>query len=164
MSNHQSKLNLITEQIVRGNPNLIPDKYNAIFSLKTVTGVCFITKNSPHFISGKLSLRGRDNGSYPYRFKEMIAELFGECPSEEEEIEVCSGTVKGASNLITVDINPDKRADYTHDAQQLPQAWENRFIRWNCDPPYSEKAAERNVQFVRIALNFKIAHRRCESN
>ena len=26
------------------------------------------------------------------------------------------------------------------DAQALPKGWANRFARWNCDPPYSEKA------------------------
>lgn len=139
--------NLITDQVIRGNPNpdskfIFDDKYSAIIPLKSVTGVCFITKNSPQFISGHFRLRGRDNGSYPYHFKEAIIELFGGISPGEEEIEVCSGTVQSNPNLITVDINPEKGATYTMDAQALPKEWAGRFARWHCDPPYSEKAAK----------------------
>jgi hypothetical protein len=133
--------NLIVDQIIRGNPDLITDKYKVI-ALKNATGVCYVTNGSPQFISGHLRLKGRNNGSYPYQFKELIVELFGECAANETELEVCSGTVQGTANLITVDINPDKGAKYTFDAQELPDSWTNKFARWHCDPPYSVKAAQ----------------------
>ena len=55
-------------------------------------------------------MRGRDGGRYPYNYLEMIDHIFG---SEENTIEVCSGSIKGrnASSSpyapYTVDINPD---------------------------------------------------------
>jgi hypothetical protein len=137
--------NLIADQIIRGNPDLTTDKYSVI-ALKNATGVCYITNGSPQFISGHLRLKGRNNGSYPYNFKEVISELFGSIPANEEEIEVCSGTINKFNSpcgLTTVDINPEKEPHYIMDAQSLHKNWTSKFARWNCDPPYSLKAAQR---------------------
>lgn len=144
--------NLIADQISRGNPDLITDKYN-VMTLQNATGVCYITNGSPQFISGHLRLRGRNNGSYPYNFKEVITELFGPISSGEEEIEVCSGTINKFNSpcgLTTVDINPEKEAHYTMDAQTLPKGWANRFARWHCDPPYSQRAAEKMYNLTEL--------------
>ena len=121
------------------------DKYGSVIALRSATGIVYVTYNSPQFISGHLRLRGRNNGSYPYNFKESIIELFGSVPSGEEEIEVCSGTINKFNSpcgLTTVDINPEKEAHYTMDAQALPKDRDSRFTRWHCDPPYSQKAAK----------------------
>jgi hypothetical protein len=107
------------------------------------TGILHITDNSPFFVTGKVSMRGRDGGRYPCKYEEMIDHLFG---IENNRIEVCSGTIKGrtwssgaalsslkvkdsllsvlnlssSSSLpFTVDINPDKKPDYVADAQSL---------------------------------------------
>jgi hypothetical protein len=146
----QKQISLLIDQIIKPSPIFSDDKYSSIIALKSVTGVCYITNNSPQFISGHLRLRGKNNGSYPYGHKEFITELFGGISSHEQEIEVCSGTVEKRPNLITVDITPDKQADYTMDAQELPQEWGNRFARWSADPPYSEKAAEKMYNLTEL--------------
>jgi hypothetical protein len=51
-------------------------------------GVLYVTQNNPEFISGHVRMRGRNNGSYPYKYLEMINALFGK---EDNTIEVCSG-------------------------------------------------------------------------
>src|SRR5712691_7059673 len=81
--------------------NLIRCKYEIItgeenkkyFTIPTTpaTGILYITHNNPEFISGQIRVRGRDNGSYPYNYLEMIDAIFG---NEENTIEVCSGTIR----------------------------------------------------------------------
>ena len=106
-------------------------------------GYCSLRIASQFFITGKLSMRGRDGGRYPYQYEEMINHLFG---TEKNRIEVCSGSIKGrtldtgcilsslnvkdtlssvlnlsssSSSPFTVDINPDLNPDYVADAQRL---------------------------------------------
>jgi hypothetical protein len=133
--------NLVDYGIVKKEPALITDRYS-IFALDSAVGVCYITPSSPHYISGHLRLLANNNGRYPYKFKTMIEELFGSSPSSSEELEVCSGEIVAKPNLVTVDINPAKKPSYVLDGQDLPDEWNNRFGRWNCDPPYSEHAAK----------------------
>ncbi|MPZ07286.1 MAG: hypothetical protein GEU26_12870 [Nitrososphaeraceae archaeon] len=140
-------MDLIANQIIKKNPDLATDKYN-IFILNNATGVCYITNSSPQYISGHLRLRGKNNGEYPYGFKEGLLELFGRCTTSHGAIEVCSGEIMEDLNLITVDINPSKNPTHVLDAQILPDKWSNRFDRWHCDPPYSEKAAKEMYQTV----------------
>ena len=70
-------------------------------------------------IKGK---KGKNGGSYPYHYREMIDDIFGK---DENTIEVCSGSVKGRNASpspnapFTVDINPDLNPDYVADAQVL---------------------------------------------
>src|SRR5437868_15390558 len=94
------------------------------------TGILYITENSPGFISGHLRMRGKKGGKYPYKYLEMIDNVFGK---EENTIEVCSGSVKGRggatmsggsaslSSCFTVDINPDTNPDLIADGQKLEQ-------------------------------------------
>ena len=125
------------------------------------TGILHITDNSPFFITGKASMRGRDGGRYPYKYEEMINHLFGPV---KNGIEVCCGSIKGrtwassaalsslkvkdsllsllnlsSSSLspFTVDINPDKNPDYVADAQMLDGIPNGVFNRWMGDPPYN---------------------------
>lgn len=128
--------------IINKRPDKITRKYRGVFLFESVTGVAYITHNSPQFVSGHLRLRGKDNGKYPYRYKDALEELFGSCHQSGEEIEVCSGEVVANSKLITVDINPERNPTYVLDGQSLPVEWKNRFDRWNCDPPYSEHVAK----------------------
>jgi hypothetical protein len=48
-------------------------------------------------------VRGRENGSYPYNYLEMIDRLFG---NQDDTIEVCSGMVRKYDNksCFTVDM------------------------------------------------------------
>jgi hypothetical protein len=135
-------LDLIANGIIKKKPNKVNDKYKGIFDLKSITGVVYITQNSPHYISGEMRLRGKDNGQYPYGFKEGLWELFGRCTALQNEIEVCSGDIIKGYNLVTVDVNKSKNPTYVLDAQNLPEKWSDRFDRWNCDPPYSGHAAK----------------------
>ncbi len=132
----------MSDIIIKKKPDTINGKYKGVFLFESVTGVAYITQNSSQFISGHLRLRGKDNGQYPYRYKEAIEELFGSCNQSGEEIEVCSGEVVANSKLVTVDINPERNPTHVLDGQYLPEEWKNRFDRWNCDPPYSEHAAK----------------------
>ena len=134
-------MDLINDQIIKRKPDKVTGKYKGSFLFESITGNAYITQNSPQFVSGHLRLRGKNNGQYPYRFKEAIEELFGNCRQSGEEIEVCSGEVVANSKLVTVDINPERNPTNVLDGQYLPQEWKNRFDRWNCDPPYSEHAA-----------------------
>ena len=36
------------------------------------------------------------------------------------------------------------------DAQALPKGWTNTFTRWHCDPPYSQRAAERMYNLTEL--------------
>ena len=83
---------------------------------------------------------------YPYNYLEMIDYIFG---SEENTIEVCSGSIKGrkpSSSLsapFTVDINPDMKPDYVADAQNLDGILSGIYNRWRGDPPYNDKTARK---------------------
>ena len=97
-----------------------------------VTGILYITEKCPGFISGHLRMRGKNGGKYPYKYSEMIDNIFRK---EENTIEVCSGSVKGRggtmtasreereslfasfSSCFTVDINPDAKPDLVADGQ-----------------------------------------------
>ena len=138
-------MDLINDQIIKRKPDKVTGKYKGSFLFESITGNAYITQNSPQFVSGHLRLRGKNNGQYPYRFKEAIEELFGNCRQSGEEIEVCSGEVVANSKLVTVDINPERNPTNVLDGQYLPQEWKNRFDRWNCDPPYSETCCNRDV-------------------
>lgn len=90
-------------------------------------------------------MRGRENGSYPYNFMEMIDGIFGK---EDNTIEVCSGSVKiyngsydGRTQCFTVDINPKTNPDLVDDGQTLSSIPNNTFDRWRCDPPYNVETA-----------------------
>ena len=63
------------------------DNSYIIIQATPATGILYVTKNSPDFISGHVRLRGRNNGRYPYNYLEMIETIFG---PEENTIEVCS--------------------------------------------------------------------------
>ena len=55
-----------------------------------ITGILYVTDNSPYFLSGHVRLRGKDEGRYPYKYLDMIDSLFG---PEPNTIEVCSRSV-----------------------------------------------------------------------
>ena len=119
-------------------------------------GILYITDNCPGFISGHLRMRGKNGGRYPYRYLEMIDNIFG---AEENTIEVCSGSIGKAGSVITtfrennslviandspftVDINPNMKPDLVADGQELVGIPDRKFSRWRCDPPYNAKTAK----------------------
>lgn len=103
------------------------------------TGVLYVTQNNPEFISGHVRMRGRNNGSYPYKYLEMINALFGK---EDDTIEVCSGRIKKhGDQCFAIDINPSTNPDLVDDAQILSSVSNNTFNRWRCDPPYNAETA-----------------------
>ena len=105
------------------------------------TGVLYVTQNNPEFISGHIRMRGKNNGSYPYKYREMINSLFGE---EDNMIEVCSGSIgKGFRSCFTVDIDPETEPDLVCDGQTLSSIPNGRFSRWQCDPPYNADTAKK---------------------
>ena len=83
---------------------------------KPATGVLYITKRNPSFISGHLRMRGRSNGRYPYGYLEMINEVFG---PEENAIEVCSNSISNSDAKFTVDINPDYQPNLVCNGEKL---------------------------------------------
>jgi hypothetical protein len=82
-------------------------------------------------------MRGKDAGQYPYRYLEMIDNLFGK---DDNTIEVCSGNVKG--NCFKVDINPNVNPDLVGDGQYLYGISNERFTRCRLDPPYNPRTAK----------------------
>jgi hypothetical protein len=117
-------------------------EYIIIFS-NPAKGILYITEHSPGFISGHVRLRGKNNGSYPYRYLNMIDTIFGKEPNT---IEVCSGDMvvnNSNCNTTTVDINPAKNPDIVDDAQVLSSiSSDNIYYRWRCDPPYNLATAK----------------------
>src|SRR4030095_8230525 len=89
------------------------------------------------FLSGHVRLRGRPNGSYPYKYLEMLDRLFGKA---KHTIEVCSGNMVGDNNTTTVDFH-NTGADVICDAQTLKYLATNSFDRWRAAPPYNERTA-----------------------
>ena len=62
-----------------------------VIPISPATGILYITENNHEFISGQIRVRGRDNGSYPFNYLEMIDAVFGK---EDNTIEVCSGMIR----------------------------------------------------------------------
>jgi hypothetical protein len=141
-SGRKGAIDLLLDEVVKKKPTKVSSKYRT-FELDSVTGVIYITQNSPQYLSGEMRLRGKSNGQYPYGFKEGIWELFGKCNRSQNEIEVCSGEITKRPNLVTVDVNRSKNPTYVLDAQHLPREWTDRYDRWNCDPPYSKGTAKK---------------------
>ena len=126
------------------------------------TGILYITKNSPNFLSGHIRLRGRNNGRYPYKYLEMIESLFG---PENNTIEVCSYNSQ-FHKAITVDVNPSNNPNIVDDAQILAKIENNIFNRWRCDPPYNSAAAK-NMYNTELPLTSKLLEagaRVCKNN
>jgi hypothetical protein len=147
--------------------NLIRCKYDTISGYENqryveilaspATGILHITQNSPDFISGHIRVRGRENGSYPYKYLEMIDMIFG---SENKTIEVCSGLIRKYnanrnSEYFTVDINPKNNPDLVEDGQTLSSLPSNNFNRWRCDPPYNAATA-RNMYGTDLPAPLKL--------
>jgi hypothetical protein len=135
----QSNLN-ISDLIKCKHYDLAFDKKYIIILANPATGILYVTKNSPDFISGQVRMRGTKGGKYPYKYLKMIDNIFGE---EENTIEVCSGcsgSVKG--NCFTVDINSDTEPDLVADGQKLDSIPNSKFSRWRCDPPYNARTAK----------------------
>ena len=110
-------------------------------------GVLYITEHSPGFILGHVRLRGKNNGSYPYHYLDMIDTIFGKEPNTICLL-VCSGDMMVVNNrsnckTTTVDINPAKNPDIIDDAQVLSSITsDNIYHRWRCDPPYNLATAK----------------------
>jgi hypothetical protein len=119
-----------------------PDKMYFAIPAEPATGLLYVTQNNPEFISGQVRVRGRNNGSYPYNYLEMIDTIFGK---EHNVIEVCSGMIKKHSNTscLTVDINPETNPDLIDDGQTLSSISKYTFNRWRCDPPYNTETARK---------------------
>jgi hypothetical protein len=136
---------------------------NYIIILATpATGILYITKNSPDFLSGHVRLRGRNNGRYPYKYLEMIEMIFG---PEENTIEVCSHNSQ-FREALTVDINPANKPDVVDDAQFLSKFENNSFNRWRCDPPYNNATAH-NMYNTKLPVTSKLLEagaRVCRAN
>ncbi|MDP9287226.1 MAG: hypothetical protein M3P08_03405 [Thermoproteota archaeon] len=105
-------------------------------------GILYLTQNSPGYISGHVRARGRENGSYPYNYLEMIDTVFGK---EDNTIEVCAGMLKkhGYTNCFTVDVNSNTNPDLVDDGRLLSSLQNAIFNRWRCDPPYNVKTAKK---------------------
>lgn len=73
------------------------DRKYLIILASPAKGVLFITQNSPQYMSGQIRVGGRENGSYPYNYLEMVDTIFGK---EENAIEVGSGKIR---NIIISD-------------------------------------------------------------
>jgi hypothetical protein len=134
--------------LIKCNYHHSEDGKYIIIEATPATGILYVTKQTPYFISGHVRLRGRDDGRYPYNYLEMIDRIFGPGP-EKNTIEVCSRDVKGkkftSDNPFTVDINPDMDPDLVDDAQLLSKIKveeDNIFDRWRCDPPYNKATAK----------------------
>src|SRR5687768_17441075 len=93
--------------------NYLESEKYVVVEANPATGILYITKNSPQFISGHLRLRGKDEGRYPYHYLEMIDTIWG---PEPNTIEVCSRTVRGC---YTVDINPETNPELVGNGERL---------------------------------------------
>lgn len=107
------------------------DNYH-IITAYPATGILYEING---FLSGHARMRGKGQGAYPFKYLDMLNEVFG---AEKDTIEVCSGSVK---DCYTVDINPERNPDLVADGQDLAEIPDNSFTRWRCDPPYNEKSA-----------------------
>ena len=81
--------------LIKCNYELKPDtNYLEVYPCPA-TGKLYVTPRSPHFISGHIRMRGKKGGKYPYKYSEMLDNIFGR---ENNTIEVCSGSVRGREN------------------------------------------------------------------
>jgi hypothetical protein len=113
-----------------------PDTY--IIMPRPLKGTLFVSFNNLGYISGQVRVRGRGGGKYPFHYLEMIDYVFG---SEENTIEVCSGSVKGG--CFTVDINPETNPKIVDDGQTLNKIPNDSFNRLREDPPYNRNTARK---------------------
>jgi hypothetical protein len=133
-----------------------------IIEATPATGILYVTKNSPGFISGHVRLRGRNNGRYPYNYLEMIDTIFG---PEENTIEICSHNSQ-FSIAITVDINPANNPNIVDDGQSRSKIESDSFNRWCCDPPYNCATAHSTYN-TKLPLSSKLLEagaRVCKAN
>lgn len=121
-------------------PTIRHDKYT-IFTAEPATGVLYVNDASPHFIHGRMAVKGHKGGVYPDFYLDMIDRVFG---AESNTIEVCSRTVQvnDKRTAFTVDMNPDFHPSKVGDAQKLEGIDSNRFNRWRADPPYNTDTAK----------------------
>ena len=120
------------------------------------TGILYITKRTPYFISGHLRMRGRNNGRYPYSYLEMIHKVFG---CEQNTIEVCSHSITNKEAAFTVDINPDCKPNLVCNGETLQGITEGIFDRWRCDPPYNQKTAQKMYRYL-APKTYRLLHAR----
>ena len=106
-----------------------------IINCQPATGLLYLINN---FLSGHVRVRGKDNGQYPYNYKEMIDNIFG---IKNNAVEVCSNSIIGDNSLITIDIRSNVNPNYVEDGQDMSTFANETFDRWYCDPPYNEENA-----------------------
>lgn len=144
---------------------LDPDNELLIIKPKPASGLLWITKSSPYFLQGRMTLRGRDNGRYPYKYLNILNHIFG--AESGKTIEVCSGLSFNypINSTITIDINPDNKPDIVDDAQKLSEIKDSSFNRWRCDPPYNDRTAAKmyNVSMPDIQKLLKAGARVCKT-
>ena len=137
------KNNFNVLNLIRCKYTIVEDRHQKCFSIlaSPARGVLYVTKDNPEYISGHVRVRGRENGSYPYNYLEMIERLFGK---QDDTIEVCSGMIRkyGNKSCFTVDINPKTNPDLVDDAQVLSSIPNAQFNRWRGDPPYNADTAK----------------------
>jgi hypothetical protein len=124
-----------------------------IIDASPATGILYITDDSPHFISGHIRMRGRNNGKYPFRYLEMIDTIFGRV-GFPDAIEVCCGGLY-FMDAITVDINSELHPSFVDDGETLSKFEDNFFKRWRCDPPYNDHAARERYN-TKLPKPFKL--------
>jgi hypothetical protein len=129
----QPPVHLSILELIKCNYSISTSTSYIIIEATPATGILYVTKNSPNFISGHVRLRGRNNGRYPYNYLEMIERIFG---PEENTIEVCSHNSQ-FPKAVTVDINPANKPNIVDDGQFLSKIESDSFNRWRCDPPYN---------------------------
>ena len=106
-------------------------------------------------------MRGRDNGIYLYKYKEMIYNFFG---AGTKGIEVCSNSIVDDNGLTTVDIRPDVNPNYVVAGQDMSTIFEDEtFDRWYCDPPCNEVNALKMYD-TSMPSRQKLIERRCQSH
>jgi hypothetical protein len=128
---------MLTDLIKCGYIETLGGHYKIILA-DPASGVLYITRNSPDFISGHVRMRGKDEGRYPYNYLEMIDRIFG---PDDYTIEVCSRDVKDVA--LSVDINGQTQATRFDDGQYLHSVSSDVFTRWRCDPPYNEDTSRK---------------------
>lgn len=123
---------------------IINEKNYSIFLTEPCKGVCFVTPDSPHFIHGRMAVKGNKEGTYPEHYLDFIDRTFG---PEPNTIEVCSRTVPvdDKRTKFTVDMDPEKRftPSLRTDGQVLQGVDNGIFNRWRSDPPYNENTAKK---------------------
>lgn len=112
----------------------------SIFLTEPCQGVCFVNPDSPHFIHGRMAVKGHKGGVYPDHYLDFIDRVFG---PEPQTIEACSKTVKVDSRrtALTVDLDPKNEPSIVGDAQILAGVPSGQYKRWRCDPPYNADTA-----------------------